>query len=72
MDIQNLLLPEHINRIVETYQFRKQDDTKYSRCVPMSEIEKNSYNLNISRYVSTVEEERIGFSSSYLIFTTVL
>lgn len=56
---QNVLLPEHIDRIVETYQFRKQDDLKYSRCVPMSEIEKNGYNLNISRYVSTAEEEKI-------------
>lgn len=56
---QNVLLPEHIDKIVETYQFRKEDDKKYSRCVSMEEIEKNGYNLNISRYVSTVAEEEV-------------
>ena len=56
---QNVLLPEHIDRIVETYQFRKEDDKRYSRRVSLEEIEKNSFNLNISRYVSTSEEEEI-------------
>lgn len=56
---QNILLPEHIDKIVETYQFRKEDDKKYSRRVSMEEIEKNSFNLNISRYVSTAAEEEI-------------
>lgn len=56
---QNILLPEHINKIVDTYQYRKEDDKKYSRRVSMEEIEKNGYNLNISRYVSTVPEEEI-------------
>ena len=56
---QNVLLPEHIDKIVETYQFRKEDDKKYSRRVPMKEIEKNGFNLNISRYVSTAAEEEV-------------
>lgn len=56
---QNVLLPEHIDKIVETYQFRKEDDKKYSRRVSMEEIEENGYNLNISRYVSTAAEEEI-------------
>jgi len=56
---QNILLPEHIDKIVETYQFRKEDDKKYSRRVSIDEIEKNGYNLNISRYVSTSAEEKI-------------
>jgi len=56
---QNILLPEHIDKIVETYQFRKEDDKKYSRRVSMEEIEKNGFNLNISRYVSTAMEEEI-------------
>ncbi|MDL2254459.1 type I restriction-modification system subunit M [Ruminococcaceae bacterium OttesenSCG-928-I18] len=55
---QNVLLPEHVDRIVETYQFRK-EEKKYSRRVSMEEIEKNGYNLNISRYVSTSVEEEI-------------
>lgn len=56
---QNVLLPEHIDKIVDTYQYRKEDDRKYSRRVSMKEIEKNGYNLNISRYVSTAEEQEI-------------
>lgn len=56
---QNVLLPEHIDKIVETYQYRKEDDKKYSRRVSMKEIEKNDFNLNISRYVSTAAEEEI-------------
>ena len=56
---QNTLLPDHIEKIIETYQYRKEDDKKYSRRVSMEEIEKNGYNLNISRYVSTAPEEEI-------------
>ena len=56
---QNILLPKHIDKIIETYQYRKEDDKKYSRRVPMEEIQKNGYNLNISRYVSTALEEEV-------------
>ena len=56
---QNVLLPEHIDKIIDTYQHRKDDDKKYSRRVSMEEIEKNGYNLNISRYVSTAIEEEV-------------
>ena len=53
---QNRLLPEHIDKIVSTYQYRKEEE-RYARCVSMEEIEKNDYNLNISRYVSTTKGE---------------
>jgi type I restriction enzyme M protein len=53
---QNSLSEDHIDSIIETYQFRH-DTPLYSRKVSMEEIEKNSYNLNISRYVSTSIEE---------------
>jgi type I restriction enzyme M protein len=53
---QNQLLPEHIDKIIATYQFRK-EEPRYSRRVGMEEIEKNDFNLNISRYVSTAEAE---------------
>lgn len=56
---QNVLLQDHIDKIVDTYRFRKEDDKKYSRRVSMEEIEKNGFNLNISRYVSTAAEEEI-------------
>ncbi len=61
---QNILLPEHIEKIVETYQFRKEvkEELKngflfVSRRVSMEEIEENDFNLNISRYVSTAKPE---------------
>jgi type I restriction enzyme M protein len=53
---QNVLQPEHIDKIIDTYRFRK-EEARYSRRVGMDEIEKNDFNLNISRYVSTVEAE---------------
>ena len=48
--------PNDIQKIVETYKFRT-DLERYSRKVSMDEIEKNGYNLNISRYVSTSIDE---------------
>lgn len=48
--------PNDIKKIVETYQYRR-DIERYSRTVSMDEIEKNGYNLNISRYVSTSIDE---------------
>ena len=53
---QNQLLPEHIDKIIDTYQHRKEEQ-RYSRRVGMEEIEQNDFNLNISRYVSTAEAE---------------
>lgn len=55
---QNYLNESHIQNIVETYQFR-QERERYSRRVPMEEIKKNEYNLNIARYVSIAEPEPI-------------
>lgn len=53
---QNQLLDEHIDKIVDTYQYRREEE-RYARRVSMEEVEKNDYNLNISRYVSTAEPE---------------
>ena len=60
LNIENLNICKlDIDKIIETYQYRKGDDKSYSRRVSMEEIEKNGYNLNISRYVSTAPEEEI-------------
>lgn len=53
---QNRLLPEHIDKILDTYQHRREEE-RYSMRVSMERIEKEGYNLNISRYVSTAEAE---------------
>ncbi len=49
--------PNDIQKIVETYQNRPEKMERYARRVSMEEIEKNDYNLNISRYVSTAKPE---------------
>jgi len=55
---QNQLTDDHIGRIVKTYQDRpKKPIDRYARRVSMDEIKKNGFNLNISRYVSTAQEE---------------
>ena len=53
---QNQLSAEHIAKIIATYQFRT-EEARYSRRVEMPEIEKNDFNLNISRYISTAVGE---------------
>jgi type I restriction enzyme M protein len=53
---QNHLLPEHIDKIIDIYKFRKEEE-RYARRVSMDEIETNGFNLNISRYVSTAQAE---------------
>ena len=45
--------PNDIEKIVDTYKYRPEKIERYARRVSMDEIEKNGYNLNISRYVST-------------------
>ena len=68
---QNVLLPEHIEKIIETYQYRKEEE-RYSRRVSMEEIEENDFNLNISRYVSTAEpEERVDLAQVYTELTNL-
>ena len=53
---QNQLAPEQIQKIVNTYRNRT-PEARYSRVVEMAEIEKNDFNLNISRYISTAVDE---------------
>jgi type I restriction enzyme M protein len=61
---QNQLKPEHIEKIIDAYRNRS-EEPRYSRRVSMAEIEKNDYNLNISRYISTaVAEEEIDLKAT--------
>src|SRR5690554_1732730 len=53
---QHSLTEDNIEKIIETFKYRKEED-RYSRKVSIQEIEENGYSLNISRYVSTAEEE---------------
>ncbi|MFA6024708.1 MAG: type I restriction-modification system subunit M [Candidatus Gracilibacteria bacterium] len=53
---QNSLSEENIDKIYNTYANREEID-KFSRKVMLAEIKENDYNLNITRYVDTFEEE---------------
>lgn len=53
---QNKLLPQHINKIVDTYKNRSELE-KYSKKASLDDIKANDYNLNIPRYVDTFEAE---------------
>lgn len=52
----NELTDEDIDRIINAYKDRKDID-KFCHIASMDEIIENDYNLNISRYVDTFEEE---------------
>lgn len=54
----NVIRPEHINKIVDTYKARTNQD-KYSHVASLESIKANDYNLNIPRYVDTFEVEAI-------------
>lgn len=52
----NILRDEDLNKIVNTYNERKDVD-KYAYVAQLSELEENDFNLSIPRYVDTFEEE---------------
>ena len=61
---QNYLREQDVKKIAETFHAYKEED-KYARVVDLEEIEKNDFNLNISRYVDTSEtEEKIDVASA--------
>jgi type I restriction enzyme M protein len=57
--------PNDIQKIIETYQFRREED-RYSKRVSMERIAEEGFNLNISRYISTaVGEEEIELAETH-------
>ena len=65
----NVMRPEHIQKIVDTYKARTNED-KYSHVATLESIKANDYNLNIPRYVDTFEAEEsidLGDISAQLI-----
>jgi type I restriction enzyme M protein len=62
---KNRLRSQDIRKIVDV--FNKQLDTpKYSRLVPLAEIESNDFNLNIPRYIDASEEEDLQDIEAHL------
>ena len=58
---KNRLREQDIYRIVTTFNEQIEDDPKYARFVPNSEIKnkRNDYNLNITRYIDSSDAEDI-------------
>lgn len=52
---QNYLLPEHIEKIVSTYEAFK-NEPGFSRIVDIEELRENDYNLNIRRYADNTPD----------------
>jgi type I restriction enzyme M protein len=52
-----ILGPSNIKRIVDAFHAWKDED-RFCRVVEMKEIEENDFNLNISRYIDTLEPEQ--------------
>ena len=55
---QNNLTDANVEKIIETYVNRETIE-KYSYLATLEEIKKNDFNLNISRYVDTFEDEEV-------------
>jgi len=55
---KNKLRPEDMKHIVKAYE-AYQDEDKFANLTTLENIEKNDYNLNITRYVDTSEPEVI-------------
>jgi type I restriction enzyme M protein len=53
---KNRLRSQDIHKIVDAFT-RQLDIPKYSRMVPVKEIEKNDFNLNLPRYIDSSEPE---------------
>ncbi len=53
---KNTLEDEHIEKIYKTYTERK-DVEKFAHVADFGEVKENDFNLNITRYVDTFEEE---------------
>lgn len=55
---QNSLQPQDINKIVKAYD-NYSDIEKYARVVDIKEIVEKDYNLNISQYIDSSEQEEV-------------
>lgn len=53
---QNVLLPEHIKRIVDAFRTRT-EEPRFSVKATLAQVAENDFNLNIPRYVDTFEAE---------------
>jgi len=63
---KNRLRAQDIHKIVDTFT-RQVELPKYSRMVPMAEVEANDFNLNIPRYIDSGEAEDLQDIEAHLL-----
>ncbi len=63
---KNRLRAQDIHKIVDTFT-RQLETPKYSRLVPLAEIEANDYNLNLPRYIDSTEPEDLQDIAAHLM-----
>lgn len=62
---KNRLRDQDIHKIVDTFN-KQQETPKYSRIIPIMEIEDKEYNLNIPRYIDSQDEEDLQDIAAHL------
>jgi type I restriction enzyme M protein len=62
---KNRLRAQDIHKIVDTFT-RQVEIAKYSRMVPLAEIEANDFNLNLPRYIDSTEPEDVQDIEAHL------
>ena len=62
---KNRLRAQDIHKIVDTFT-RQLQTAKYSRLVPLAEIEANDFNLNLPRYIDSSEPEDVQDIAAHL------
>jgi type I restriction enzyme M protein len=63
---KNRLREQDIHRIVDTFN-NQIEIPKYSRLVPVTEIDKNDFNLNLPRYIDSSQPEDIQDINAHLL-----
>ena len=64
---KNRLREQDIHRIVDVFNSQDKSDPKYARMVPLAEIERHEFNLNIPRYIDSTEPEDIQDIDGHLL-----
>jgi type I restriction enzyme M protein len=62
---KNRLRAQDIHKIVDTFT-RQLETLKYSRMVPLAEVEANDFNLNLPRYIDSTEPEDLQDIEAHL------
>lgn len=63
---KNRLRAQDIHKIVDTFT-RQLETPKYSRMVPLAEVESNDFNLNLPRYIDSTEPEDLQDIAAHLM-----